>query len=220
MLDGVTRPSRPLVLAAAAAAAAVLALGSCSTGDGRTLAPIDPERTTTSGMPGPSSEAGPVGSQAEDGPIFSGEAPAFLVSSAAFDHGGELGPAHTCAGAGMSPPLSWTAPPPGAEVAVVLREVSDVGTVHWIVTGIDPVVLGFGEGGIPEGATQQVNASGLPGYFAPCPAAGTGTHLYEFTVHVLDAPLTVDPAEAAADLAARIESSSTVESSLTAVVTS
>lgn len=222
MLDGVFRPARSLLLAAIALVAGV-AITSCSTDDGRTLAPVDPDFTTTSGASTSSEAIGPVGSQEgsqEGGPILSGEAPAFLVSSDGFDPGGELGPAYTCAGAGVSPPLTWTAPPAGAEVAIVMREEAEAGTVHWIVTGIDPVVLGFGEGGIPEGATQQVNAAGVPGYLAPCPTAGTGVHRYVITVHLLEQPLVVDPGEAAPDLAARIESTSSYDSSLSAVVTS
>jgi phosphatidylethanolamine-binding protein (PEBP) family uncharacterized protein len=218
MLDGVLRPARPLLLALTALVTGVV-LTACATDDGRTLAPVDPDYTTTSGAPTSSEATGPVGSQEGSGPMLGGEAPPFLVSSDSFTPGGELGPAYTCAGAGVSPPLAWTTPPAGAEVAIVMRELVEAGTVHWIVTGIDPVVLGFGEGGIPEGAQQQVNATGVAGYLAPCPAAGTGAHLYDITVHVLEQPLVVDPAEAAPDLAARIESTSSHESSVTAIVT-
>ncbi len=219
MLDVVLRPARSLLLALAALSTG-LAVTACATDDGRTLAPIDPDYTTTSGAPTSSEAIGPVGSQEGSEPMLGGEAPAFVVSSDGFAPGGELGPAYTCAGAGVSPPLAWTAPPSGAEVTIVMRELAEAGTVHWIVTGIDPVVLGFGEGGVPEGAAQQVNATGVAGYLAPCPAAGTGAHQYEITVHVLEQPLVVDPAEAAPDLAARIESTSIYESSVTAVVTS
>jgi phosphatidylethanolamine-binding protein (PEBP) family uncharacterized protein len=225
MLSGVfcsgVRRTRALLLATVVALLGGIVLAACSH-DGRTLAPVDPDYTTTSGATISSGAAGPVGSQAgseSGGAGGGGDAPAFLLSSDGFVPGGELTAAYTCAGAGVSPPLSWTPPPSGAELAIVMREHDDAGTVQWIVTGIDPVVLGFGEGQVPEGATQQVNATGTTGYLAPCPAAGSGTHTYDIVVHVLDAPLSVDPAEAAPDLAARIETTSSYEAPMSVTVT-
>jgi phosphatidylethanolamine-binding protein (PEBP) family uncharacterized protein len=216
MLSGVFRPARTLHLALGAALCGSLALTACSR-DGRALAPIDPDYTTTSG---PLTDAAlPMGQAGSQGAGADGDAPAFLLSSEGFTPGSELAAAYTCAGAGVSPPLSWTTPPPGAELAIVMREHVDQGTVHWIVTGIDPAVQGFGEGGIPEGAVQQVNATGTTGYFAPCPAAGTGPHSYDISLHLLEQPLTVDGTEAAPDLAARIETLSAHEAPLTAIVT-
>jgi phosphatidylethanolamine-binding protein (PEBP) family uncharacterized protein len=225
MLSRVIRPVRALLRAAVVAAAAALALAACSH-DGRTLAPVDPHYTTTSGATISSGAAGPVGSQsgsqageAGGGAAVGGNAPSFLLSSDAFVPGGELPAANTCSGAGVSPSLSWTPPPNGAALAIVMRERVEAGTVQWIVTGIDAVVLGFGEGKIPEGAVQQKNATGTAGYLAPCPAAGTGPHTYDIAIHALAEPLTVDPNESAADLAARIETTSVWQASMTAVVT-
>jgi phosphatidylethanolamine-binding protein (PEBP) family uncharacterized protein len=217
MLSGVFRSTRPLLVALVAAVVGAVALAACSH-DGRTLAPVDPDYTTTSG-PAVSASAGPVGSQSGGAAAGGGDAPAFLLSSDGFTPGGELAPAFTCAGAGVSPPLSWTPPPTGAEFAVVMREHDEGGQVQWIVTGIDTAILGFGEGAVPEGAALQKNATGTSGYLAPCPAAGTGVHTYDIVLHVLEAPLSVDPAEAAPDLAARNETTSIYEAPLTATVT-
>jgi phosphatidylethanolamine-binding protein (PEBP) family uncharacterized protein len=174
--------------------------------DGRTLAPVDPDYTTTSGA-----------AVIDSGPEVS-SAGSFLLASDGFASGGELPPQLTCLGAGVSPALNWTAPPAGAELAIIMRERNDSGTVQWIVTGIDPTVQGFGEGGVPEGASTQVNAVGETTYLAPCPEAGTGTHLYDIVLHVLDEPFLIDPALAAPDLAATIETASRAEAPLTATV--
>jgi hypothetical protein len=176
--------------------------------DGRTLAPVDPHYTTTSTASSGASIGAPAGS----------ESGSFLLSSDGFAPGSDLPIHFTCGGDSLSPPLSWGTPPGGVELAIVMRERSPQGEVHWIVTGIDPIILGFGEGGVPEGATQQVNANGVPGYLAPCPPPNTGLHNYDIVIHVLDQPLQVDPAEAAPDLAARIETLSTAQALLTSVI--
>lgn len=198
------RPLAALVLLGALTAAVA---GGCSD-DGRTLAPVDPDLTTTS--VGEVLGAPEVGSAAPSGEV--------LLSTDGFVPGGELVAEYTCAGAGVSPPLSWTPPGAGAELAVVLRERDEARTVHWVVTGIDPVVVGFGAGKVPEGAVEQVNSSGATGYLPPCPASGTGTHTYEFVLHVLDVPFAVDPAVPAGELADALEEASRVEAPLTATV--
>ncbi|MDP1806562.1 MAG: YbhB/YbcL family Raf kinase inhibitor-like protein, partial [Acidimicrobiales bacterium] len=180
-------------------------MGACSN-DGRTLAPVDPDYTTTSGTP--VIDAGPEVSSAGS----------FRLASEGFAAGAELPAQFTCAGAGVSPSLAWSEAPGGAELAVVMRERDSVASVHWIVTGMDPALLGFGDGGVPEGAELQVNAAGETAYLPPCPPAGSGTHLYDIVLHVLDEPLSFDPALRAPDLAATIETASRAEAPLTATV--
>jgi Raf kinase inhibitor-like YbhB/YbcL family protein len=193
-------PRRP---ATALAVAAVLLLGgaACSH-DGRTLAPVRPGQTTTTRAPAAVGTTPTV----------------FTLSSDDVVGGGLLPDRFTCTGEGISPSLRWAAVPAAEELALVVRDRDADGFVHWIVTGISPVVTGFGESGVPEGATEQVNSTGAPGWFAPCPPAGSGKHVYEFVLHTLAGPVSIDPALPAADVAARIEAASTAQASMSVSV--
>lgn len=173
----------------AAASALALALGACSH-DGRTLAPVGPDQTTTT-------DAQPT---IDDG--------VFALSSDAFDDGSELPARFTCAGQGISPSLRWSGAPDGVELALVVRDRANDDLVQWIVTGIDPVTEGFGEGSVPESAVEQVNSTGAIGWLAPCPAPGTGTHTYDFVLHVLAERVDIDPGLPAAEAAGLIEAAS------------
>jgi Raf kinase inhibitor-like YbhB/YbcL family protein len=175
-------------------------LGACSD-DGRRLAPPRPGQTTA-----PAATASATGA-AEAG---------FTLSSEAFADGGPLPERFTCEGAGVSPPLSWSDPPAPVELAVVVRDRDRDGYVQWIVTGIDPVVTGFGEGGVPEGAAEQANGEGATAWLPPCPPPGDERHVYELVLHALDAPVEVDPALPAADVAALIEAEAVESARLTA----
>jgi Raf kinase inhibitor-like YbhB/YbcL family protein len=180
----------------AAAVALALLLGTSTAAcahDGRTLAPTRPDQTTTTKAVG----TGPTGAPS-----------VFTLSSAAVVDGAELPQRYTCTGEGISPTMQWTFAPPAEELALVVRDRDAGGFVHWIVTGIDPTSQSFGDGGLPETATEQANSTGALGYLPPCPPAGSGRHVYQFVLHALSAPLTIDPALPAADAAARVEAAS------------
>lgn len=171
--------------------AALVAAGACSSSDGREL-PAPQHSATTA--PAPSSTAGAA---------IDGMAAAFTLSSPVVAAGGELPERHTCEGDGVSPPLSWAAPPPAEEFAVVVRDLSAEGFVHWVMAGIDGSVVGLGEGGVPEGAVEAMNGFGGVGWAGPCPPPGSGTHTYAIVLHALDEPVAIDatmPADEAADL--------------------
>lgn len=189
----------------------VLSLGllalSCSEDDGRTLPPPDPRRTTTS-------VSAPVVAHPSDGSVVE----VFSLSSSSFTDGGVIPERHTCRGAGTSPPLAWASTPPAAELALVVRDQDAPGFVHWVVTGIDPIVQGLGEAGLPEGAVEAANSTGTIGWFGPCPPAGSGTHTYVFTLHVLPEPLTLAPGTPGADAARQVEGASAAEAILTGTV--
>jgi Raf kinase inhibitor-like YbhB/YbcL family protein len=195
---------RTATLALTALLLAAPALAACSD-DGRELAPIRPGQTTTT---------------TEAAVTVTGDAvETFALSSDAFADGDPLPERFTCTGDGVSPPLSWTAIPPSIELALVVRDRDAEGYVHWIVTGIDPAISGFGEAGVPEGAVEQANTTGAIGWLPACPPAGDERHVYDFTLHSLDRPLDVDPALPAADVAALIEEASPYETRLTGTVT-
>ncbi|HJR24384.1 MAG TPA: YbhB/YbcL family Raf kinase inhibitor-like protein [Acidimicrobiales bacterium] len=181
--------------------AVLLLAGACSD-DGRELAPVRPGQTTTSEPP----------------PTIGSTGPAFALTSGAFSDAGEIPARHTCDGEGVSPDLSWNGGPAGVELALVLRDRDANGYVHWMLTGIDPTITAFGEGGVPEGAVEQVNAEGAIGYLPPCPPVGFGRHIYDFTLHVLAAPLRIDPEAPAADVAAMIEAASIGRAQLSGTV--
>jgi Raf kinase inhibitor-like YbhB/YbcL family protein len=181
----------------------------CSSSDGRSLPPPDPRNTTTS------VSAPVVGQPSEgDGDVVE----VFSLSSTAFVQGGVIPPRFTCAGDGVSPPLAWASTPEAAELALVVRDRDAGGFVHWVVTGIDPAVQGFGEGGLPEGAVEALNSTGTVGWSALCPPAGSGIHDYDFVLHALAAPLDLEAGLPAAEAAQRVESASTGAATLSGVV--
>ena len=179
----------------------------CSSSDGRSLPPPDPSLTTTTSS---APELGP--------PV--GAIDAFLLQSTAFPDGGAMPSKLTCAGEDLSPDLSWTGVPAEAlELAVVARDRDAAGFVHWIVTGIDPFVQGFGEGGVPEGAVEHANDAGTTGWAGPCPPAGSGVHTYEIVLHALDARTDIPAGTTPEQAAALIEASSAQRTVLTGTVT-
>jgi Raf kinase inhibitor-like YbhB/YbcL family protein len=200
----VPRP-RAATLALTALVLAATGLAACSD-DGRELAPVRPGQTTTT------REAAVT--------VTGDSGQAFTLSSDAFADGDPLPERFTCTGAGVSPPLAWTAIPPSIELALVVRDRDAEGYVHWIVTGIDPAITGFGEGGVPEGAVEQANTTGAIGWLPACPPEGDERHVYDFTLHSLDAPLDVDPALPAGEVATLIEEASPYETRLSGTVTS
>lgn len=179
----------------------------CSASDGRTLPPADPNKTTTT----PSA------------PVIqppTGEVDVFSLRSTAFLEGGALPDRLTCTGAGVSPDLYWTSTPLDAvELALVVRDLSAGGRVHWIVTGIDPFVQGVGEGGIPENAVEGLNDSGTLGWLGPCVPADSGTHTYEVALHALPAAVAIPPGATGEEVATLLEASSSQRAVLTGTVT-
>lgn len=166
--------SPPLV----ALASLALLAAACSSSDGRELPPPRPGQTTTASTSAPALDSTPGGGVVE----------VFTLLSPAFDAGGPIDVAHTCAGADRSPPLSWASVPPAAELAIVARDAN--GVIHWLVTGIDPLVQGIAEGGVPEGAIEHVNGFGEARWQGPCPAEGQSA-TYELALYALPEPLPV-----------------------------
>jgi Raf kinase inhibitor-like YbhB/YbcL family protein len=188
-------------------AIAALLGGACSSADGRALPPADPNRTTTSTTaPAIEPATGALGP--------------FTLRSTAFTDGGVLPDELTCAGAAVSPDLSWTDTPADAEsLALVVRDRNAGGFVHWIVTGIDPSVQGIGEGGVPEAAIEGPNDAGAVGWVAPCPPAGSGTHTYEVALLALPGVVAVPPESNAQQAATLLEASAGERAVLTGTVT-
>ena len=197
---------RPLLALVAALGLGASALA-CSSSDGRELpAPRVAQTTTTPSAP---IVQPPVGSV----DVFS------LVSSS-FEDGTELPARLTCQGQGLSPALTWSgAPLDTSSLAIVVRDLSAGGFVHWVVTDIDPFVLGVAEGGLPENAVESPNGTGSTGWYPPCPPDGDGVHTYEIALLALNQPASIVVDTPAEQAAATLESTAIERAVLTGTVT-
>jgi phosphatidylethanolamine-binding protein (PEBP) family uncharacterized protein len=93
----------------------------------------------------------------------------------------------TCYGAHLSPPIFWSAPPPGTKSLALV--VDDSATpisprVYWFVFDISPATTDLQVGSLPPHARVADNSSGKANYDAPCPRGSA--HSYRFTVYALN----------------------------------
>ena len=125
----------------------------------------------------------------------------FQVTSEAFEDGESIPDQYTCAGEGISPPLTWSKPPEGTQSFALVMTDPDApkGTFHhWGVYAIP-----HGEQVLPAkvpnepklamGAFQATNDAKDVGYAAPCPPKGDEAHRYVFRIFALDEPGTTYP---------------------------
>jgi Raf kinase inhibitor-like YbhB/YbcL family protein len=94
---------------------------------------------------------------------------------------------YTCYGAHVSPPLFWSAPPPGTKSLALV--VDDSATpisprIYWLVFDISPSTTDLQAGLLPPHARVALNSSGKADYDAPCPRGKP--HDYRFTVYALN----------------------------------
>jgi Raf kinase inhibitor-like YbhB/YbcL family protein len=112
---------------------------------------------------------------------------ALTLSSSAFHTGGPIPKRFTCDGAGVSPPLRWTAPSRAKSLALQVVDVSTPSRfVHWLAWGISPRSRGLAVGARPP--RQGRNSFGRVGWGGPCPPSGT-KHRYVFVLYALGKPL-------------------------------
>ena len=183
-----------------------LAASACSSADGRTLPPPHAGQTTTT----PSTPVIQPSSTVDAG--FTLTSPDFLDT--------DLMPERlTCRGAGTSPALSWSGVPDDAvTLALVVRDRDAGGFVHWIVTGIDPVLVGIGSGGLPENALEGTNDAGTIGWTPPCPPDPGDRHTYELALLALPAIVIVPVGASPNEEARLLESAASQRAALTGVV--
>jgi Raf kinase inhibitor-like YbhB/YbcL family protein len=166
--------------------------------------------------------------------------PPLLLSSGAFDAGGEMPVQYSCHGANLSPPLGWSGVPEGTQSLALIVDDPDSdppGFVHWVIYNIPAAATGLPEGvppepSLPDGAQQGKNdfalfvdegqtfPGGAPvnrvGYDGPCPG---DTHHYVFKLYALDATLDVLAESTMADLLLAMEGHVLGEAELTGVYT-
>ena len=105
-----------------------------------------------------------------------------------------------CKGAGVSPQISWSDPPPGTKSLALIMDDKDAAVghlhrhhfVHWVVFDMPVERRDLSEGlqrqALPDGTQQGKNDVLEFGYSGPCPNAGS-THHYAITVYALDSRL-------------------------------
>ena len=126
--------------------------------------------------------------------------------------GNQIPAKFTCNGAGISPQLTWSAPPAGtASFALIVTDPDAPGRtfVHWVIydlpaeTRILPEGLP-GLGQLTDGPRQGRNDFGEIGYGGPCPP-GDSAHHYHFTLYALDAKLNLPVGATRAQVEAAIQ---------------
>jgi Raf kinase inhibitor-like YbhB/YbcL family protein len=103
------------------------------------------------------------------------------VTSPAFQAGAAIPARYTCKGENLSPPLRWTAPPPGTrELALVVDDPDAPGGtfIHWVMAGLPAGLRQLAENAVPQGAQEARE------YTGPCPPSGPAHH-YRFTLYAL-----------------------------------
>ncbi len=122
------------------------------------------------------------------------------VSTTAFAPGGTIPKRFTCEGQDISPPLSWTSPPPGTQslVLMILDPDAPSGTwTHWLIYNLPPTLRQLPEN-VPKharlanGAAQGRNDFGRLGFGGPCPPPGKPHH-YHFRLFALNTRLSLAP---------------------------
>ena len=153
---------------------------------------------------GPSSE---TDSRAGEGT----RATTLKIESPAFAAGAAIPRRHTCDGADLSPPLTWSGVPASAAGLVLIMDDpgAPAGTwVHWVLYDLPPNAPGLAEGvprterldnGAAQGACWGVTSFERLGYYGPCPPPGA-PHRYEFKLYAVDRKLGLPPGATKGDV--------------------
>ena len=156
-----------------------------------------PEHLSASTSGGSSSRGSASGasSASASGEVYTAPG-AFSISSSAFERNGAIPAEYTCAGKGISPPLSWQKVP--AKAAELFMFVIDdnssnsSGGIRWVLGNIDPSSTGVAAGQTPQGAIVGTNTAGKAAYTAICPAKGKSDTI-EFVMYALSKKIPLSP---------------------------
>jgi Raf kinase inhibitor-like YbhB/YbcL family protein len=128
-----------------------------------------------------------------------GGAMALVITSSAFQPGGEIPSLHTCEGRDLSPALAWSGAPQGTRSLALVVDDPDAPDpaapqrtwVHWVLYDLPPTSTGLPEAvapaALPAGTRQGHNDWKRTGYGGPCPPIGR--HRYFFKLYALDTVL-------------------------------
>jgi phosphatidylethanolamine-binding protein (PEBP) family uncharacterized protein len=154
-----------------------------------------PSHGTTASTGGSSSSQSSGGASSSSGEVYTAPG-AFSISSPAFERNGAIPAQYTCAGAGISPPLSWTkVPAHAAELVLFVIDESSArskGGIRWIVGGIDPSSTGVAAGKLPPGGIVGTSTAGKAGYSAICPDKGKSDTV-ELVMYALKKKIPLSP---------------------------
>jgi Raf kinase inhibitor-like YbhB/YbcL family protein len=136
----------------------------------------------------------------------------FALHTTVFPPGGDIPAKHTCSGADVSPPLSWSDPPANTQALALIMDDPDApsGTfTHWVLYNLGAKEKELREGvpkteQLPGGALQGRNGFGKIGYGGPCPPPGK-PHRYFFRLYALDGKVNLKPAAGRNELEAAIK---------------
>lgn len=120
-----------------------------------------------------------------------------VITSPAFEPGGEIPERFGFFRENVSPELAWKNVPAGTQSLALLMEDRDFTFAHWVVYDMPPQTTGLPESvlaqpQLPEGGWQGLNSNAEIGYIGPYPPAGE-THRYAFVLYALDAGLDLEP---------------------------
>lgn len=116
------------------------------------------------------------------------------LTSDAFVNGQSIPAKYACTGRNISPALSWSEPPAGAQSFALIMDDPDApgGTwVHWVLFNIPAEARNLQENLDASAMSVGKNSWGDPGYGGPCPPSGT--HRYVFKLYALDSTLSLSP---------------------------
>jgi Raf kinase inhibitor-like YbhB/YbcL family protein len=139
------------------------------------------------------------------------------VTSTAFTDGGDI-PAKFDGNMGVSPELTWAAPPAGTMSFVLIMHDLDAQTgngigsdiTHWVIWNIPATTMKLAENvaagaTLPDGSHQANNIAGQPKYMGPAPPAGHPYHHYIFQLYALNAMLDLPATATRGDIEKAIE---------------
>lgn len=112
----------------------------------------------------------------------------FAISSPTIPALGAIPKRYTGDGENLSPPLEWSAPPPGTKSFVLAIEDTDApgGSFwHWGAYNIPADRRTLDEGAAGSGLAMTVNDFGRASYGGPKPPRGDGPHRYHFRLAAL-----------------------------------
>lgn len=123
--------------------------------------------------------------------------PNISLTSGAFDSGASIPARYTCEGENISPPLTISGFPEGAQSLVMIVDDPDAPGktfVHWVAYDLPADTSVIAEGADIENDVQGVegmNDFGDRGYGGPCPPPGA-PHRYHFRLYALDTRLELE----------------------------
>ncbi len=143
----------------------------------------------------------PSAAQNPPSPQNLAEAPmAFTLKSSAFSEGQRIPVPHTCMGADLSPPLSWSGAPAGTQEFALVCDDPDAPMrtwVHWVLYKIPGKRTDLPQGIFKGDTVKDIGMQGRSdfgsnGYGGPCPPPGKD-HRYFFKLYALSKPLEAEP---------------------------